>query len=60
MVKPWNEFRQEISKLYKQEGRTLAEVRTIMKQRHDFDASCVFPFLFLTFPVVPFVLVFLI
>ncbi|KAL6865762.1 hypothetical protein ACO1O0_001860 [Amphichorda felina] len=39
MVKPWNEFRQEISKLYKQEGRTLAEVRTIMKERHDFDAS---------------------
>ena len=60
MVKPWNEFRQEISKLYKQEGRTLAEVRIIMKERHDFDASCVFPFPFLTFLVISFVLVFLI
>ncbi|KFH40972.1 hypothetical protein ACRE_083390 [Hapsidospora chrysogenum ATCC 11550] len=39
MVKPWKEFRQEITRLYIQEGRTLAEVRAMMRERHGFQAS---------------------
>jgi hypothetical protein len=50
MVKPWKEFRQEITRLYIQEGRTLAEVRAVMRERHGFQASCVFLF-FLSFLV---------
>ncbi|KFA73581.1 hypothetical protein S40288_09106 [Stachybotrys chartarum IBT 40288] len=39
MTKPWTEFRQEIVRLYIQEGRTLQDVREIMHQRHGFEAS---------------------
>lgn len=46
MVKPWKEFRQEITRLYIQEGLTLTEVRNIMKERHKFEASCVYFFFF--------------
>lgn len=42
MVKPWKEYRREISRLYIREGLTLTEVRTIMRERYDFQASCVF------------------
>jgi transposase-like protein len=39
MTKPWKEFRQEIIRLYIQEGRTLQDVKEIMRQRHGFEAS---------------------
>ncbi|KAH7319758.1 Clr5 domain-containing protein [Stachybotrys elegans] len=39
MTKPWKEFRQEIVRLYIQEGRTLHDVKEIMRQRHGFEAS---------------------
>lgn len=39
MAKPWNEHRATITKLYIQEGRTLEDVRGIMKTEHNFEAS---------------------
>ncbi|KAF4452626.1 hypothetical protein F53441_4565 [Fusarium austroafricanum] len=39
MAKPWNEHRGIITKLYIKEGRTLKDVRNIMKMQHNFDAS---------------------
>ncbi|KAF4466081.1 hypothetical protein FALBO_7068 [Fusarium albosuccineum] len=39
MAKPWNEYRGTITKLYIQEGRTLEDVRGIMKNRYNFEAS---------------------
>ncbi|KAI8721940.1 Clr5 domain-containing protein [Fusarium sp. LHS14.1] len=39
MAKPWNEHRQTITKLYIQEGRTLEDVRGIMKTEYNFEAS---------------------
>lgn len=39
MTKPWLEFKDVITKLYINEGKTLAEVRKIMKDTFDFEAS---------------------
>jgi hypothetical protein len=39
MTKPWKEFRQEIVRLYIQEGRTLRDVQEIMRRQHGFNAS---------------------
>lgn len=39
MAKPWNEHRGTITKLYIQEGRTLEDVRGIMKTEYNFEAS---------------------
>ncbi|KAI8648146.1 Chromo domain-containing protein [Fusarium sp. Ph1] len=39
MAKPWNEHRATITKLYIQEGRTLEDVRGIMKTEYNFEAS---------------------
>ncbi|KAH7175792.1 Clr5 domain-containing protein [Dactylonectria macrodidyma] len=39
MAKPWDEHRQVIVRLYIKEGRTLHDVRTIMKAKHGFEAS---------------------
>ncbi|KAF4970452.1 hypothetical protein FSARC_2530 [Fusarium sarcochroum] len=39
MAKPWNEHRSTITKLYIQEGRTLEDVRNIMKVQYGFEAS---------------------
>ncbi|KAF5021682.1 hypothetical protein F66182_6270 [Fusarium sp. NRRL 66182] len=39
MAKPWDEYREAIIKLYIQEGRTLEDVRNIMKMRYNFEAS---------------------
>ncbi|RSL78327.1 hypothetical protein CEP52_017641, partial [Fusarium oligoseptatum] len=39
MAKPWKEHRQTITKLYIQEGRTLEDVRGIMKTEYNFEAS---------------------
>ncbi|KAI9151693.1 formamidopyrimidine-DNA glycosylase [Paramyrothecium foliicola] len=39
MTKPWKEFRQEIVRLYIQEGRTLRDVQDIMRRQHNFNAS---------------------
>ncbi|KAJ3454327.1 hypothetical protein MRS44_018221 [Fusarium solani] len=39
MAKPWNEHRATITNLYIQEGRTLEEVRGIMKTKYSFEAS---------------------
>ncbi|CAG9999057.1 unnamed protein product [Clonostachys byssicola] len=39
MTKPWAKNRKEIVRLYIREGRTLQEVRGIMKNLHNFDAS---------------------
>ncbi|RSL75996.1 hypothetical protein CEP51_010364 [Fusarium floridanum] len=39
MAKPWNEHRAIITKLYIQEGRTLHDVRNIMKTEYNFEAS---------------------
>ncbi|KAJ4307361.1 hypothetical protein N0V84_012788, partial [Fusarium piperis] len=39
MAKPWHEHRETITKLYIQEGRTLEDVRSIMKAEHNFEAS---------------------
>lgn len=41
MTKPWKDFRQEITRLYIHDGMTLAQVRAIMKEHHNFDASWV-------------------
>jgi hypothetical protein len=41
MTKPWAKNRKEIVRLYIREGRTLQEVKGIMKNMHNFDASCV-------------------
>ncbi|RSL79661.1 hypothetical protein CDV31_017187 [Fusarium ambrosium] len=38
-AKPWNEHRGTIAKLYIQEGRTLKDVRGIMKTEYNFEAS---------------------
>ncbi|CAJ0547916.1 Ff.00g046700.m01.CDS01 [Fusarium sp. VM40] len=39
MAKPWSEHRGTITKLYIHEGRTLEDVRNIMKVQHNFEAS---------------------
>ncbi|VUC38001.1 unnamed protein product [Clonostachys rosea] len=39
MTKPWAKNRKEITRLYIREGRTLQEVKAIMKTMHGFDAS---------------------
>ncbi|CAH0052885.1 unnamed protein product [Clonostachys solani] len=39
MTKPWDKNRKEIVRLYIREGRTLQEVKGIMKAKHNFDAS---------------------
>ncbi|KAK2673442.1 Clr5 domain [Fusarium oxysporum f. sp. vasinfectum] len=39
MAKPWNEHQGTITKLYIKEGRTLKDVRNIMKLKYNFDAS---------------------
>ncbi|CAI6098079.1 unnamed protein product [Clonostachys chloroleuca] len=39
MTKPWAKNRKEIVRLYIREGRTLQEVKGIMKSMHNFDAS---------------------
>lgn len=39
MAKPWNEYQGTITKLYIKEGRTLKDVRNIMKLKYNFDAS---------------------
>ncbi|KAM6523490.1 hypothetical protein FSOLCH5_004110 [Fusarium solani] len=39
MAKPWSEHRATITKLYIQEGRTLEDVRGIMKTEYNFEAS---------------------
>ncbi|KAM0439919.1 hypothetical protein ACHAPT_001017 [Fusarium lateritium] len=39
MAKPWDEHRETITRLYIQEGRTLEDVRGIMKNEYDFKAS---------------------
>uniref|UniRef100_A0A8H7NF56 Clr5 domain-containing protein n=1 Tax=Bionectria ochroleuca TaxID=29856 RepID=A0A8H7NF56_BIOOC len=39
MTKPWAKNRKEIVRLYIREGRTLQEVKGIMKNMHNFDAS---------------------
>lgn len=39
MAKPWNQHRETITKLYIQEGRTLEDVRGIMKTEYNFQAS---------------------
>lgn len=39
MAKPWNEYQGTITKLYIKEGRTLKDVRDIMKLKYNFDAS---------------------
>ncbi|KAF4338276.1 hypothetical protein FBEOM_7810 [Fusarium beomiforme] len=39
MAKPWNEHQGTIIKLYIKEGRTLKDVRNIMKMKYNFDAS---------------------
>ncbi|KAI1045391.1 hypothetical protein LB505_006353 [Fusarium chuoi] len=42
MAKPWNEYQGTITKLYIKEGRTLKDVRDIMKLKYNFDASQVY------------------
>ncbi|RSL78822.1 hypothetical protein CDV31_017249 [Fusarium ambrosium] len=44
-VKPWNKHRGTIIKLYIKEGRTLEDVRGIMKTDYNFEASMQHPFL---------------
>jgi hypothetical protein len=39
MTKPWNTHRREITDLYLKDGHRLEDVRNIMKERHDFQAS---------------------
>ncbi|KAF9776595.1 hypothetical protein IL306_005207 [Fusarium sp. DS 682] len=39
MAKPWHEHQGTIIKLYIKEGRTLKDVRNIMKMKYNFDAS---------------------
>ncbi|KLO84153.1 hypothetical protein CEK26_009919 [Fusarium fujikuroi] len=39
MAKPWNEYQGTITKLYIKDGRTLKDVRAIMKLKYNFDAS---------------------
>ncbi|KAM6506346.1 hypothetical protein FSOLCH5_013333 [Fusarium solani] len=39
MAKPWDKHRETITKLYITEGRTLEDVRGIMKTYHNFEAS---------------------
>lgn len=39
MTKPWHEYRSAIVKLYINEGRTLQDVRGIMKAKYGFEAS---------------------
>ncbi|KAG9254693.1 Clr5 domain-containing protein [Emericellopsis atlantica] len=39
MVKPWNQYKDDITHLYIHERRTLKEVREIMSQKHGFNAS---------------------
>lgn len=39
MTKPWLEYREVIVKLYINDGRTLADVRGIMKDTYGFEAS---------------------
>ena len=53
MVKPWTDHRREITRLYITERMTLANVQKAMKERYNFQASCVSLLFSLPSPLLP-------